>query len=132
VMSHPNTSSIDRPVLVVDDDANTRAGLAALLQLRRFNVVTAANGAEALEQARTHQPCLILLDLMMPVMDGEQFRVAQQRDEQIKNIPVIVFSGKPNVIETAQRLGAVCCLPKPISFREVIDEVARRVALATG
>jgi CheY-like chemotaxis protein len=126
VTSHESSSSPDRPVLVVDDDANIRNGLAELLRLRRFAVVTAANGAEALEQARAHHPRIILLDLIMPVMDGEQFRVAQQRDEQIKNIPVIVLSGKPNGMETARRIGAVSCLAKPISFREVVDEVARR------
>jgi CheY-like chemotaxis protein len=118
----------DRPVLVVDDDANTRRGLAELLKLRRFKVITAANGVEALQQAREHRPCLILLDLVMPVMDGEQFRGEQQRDSSIKDIPVILFSGQPGCVETAKRLGAVSCLQKPISFHQVVQEVAASCA----
>jgi CheY-like chemotaxis protein len=122
----------DRPVLVVDDDANTRKGLAELLKLRRFKVITAANGAEALQQAREHRPCLILLDLVMPVMDGEQFRGEQQRDSAIKDIPVILFSGQPGCMETARRLGALGCLQKPISFHEVVQEVTASCATLTA
>ena len=118
----------DRPVLIVDDDSNTRNGLAELLALRRFSVLTAANGVEALQQAREHQPCLILLDLVMPIMDGEQFRTEQQGDDCIAHIPVIILSAKPGCADTAERLGALSCLIKPVSFRQVVDAVAAACA----
>jgi CheY-like chemotaxis protein len=121
----------DRPVLIVDDDVNMRSGLAELLKLRRFPVVTAANGEEALVQAREHKPCVILLDLMMPLMNGEQFRAAQMQDDSIREIPIIVFSGKPDCAGVAKRLNAVSCLMKPIRLGQVVDEIAAYCASST-
>jgi CheY-like chemotaxis protein len=118
------TVSPDRPLLIVEDDANTREGLATLLSMRRYDVITAANGAEALQLARVRHPCLILLDLVMPVMDGEEFRAEQLKDDTIKEIPVVVLSAKPNGGETAKRLGALAWVPKPIDFRQVVNQIA--------
>ena len=67
--------------------------MATLLDLKGYSVVTAANGAEALRVARQQLPCLILLDLIMPVMDGLQFRAEQLADAALSSIPVVCVSG---------------------------------------
>ena len=77
-----------RPILVVEDDPDTRQMLATMLELEGHAVVTASNGAEAYNMARQHHPALILLDLMMPVMDGVEFRKAQVANASIAAIPV--------------------------------------------
>ena len=114
----------DRPVLVVEDDVDSRILLATLLTLHRYQVVTASNGRDALDRAREYQPCVILLDLMMPVMTGEEFRVAQRADPTISSIPVILVTAVHDARQKAHELGAVCCVPKPIDFEELLTSVA--------
>jgi CheY-like chemotaxis protein len=82
-------------VLVVDDNADARNSLAILLRLFGIATATAGDGREALVYLRNHPPpCLIVLDLRMPGMDGFQFRDEQRRDPAISNIPVVVCSGE--------------------------------------
>ena len=80
-------------VFVVEDDADTREMLCRFLELEGYHVESAVNGQQALERlhAGAH-PSVILLDLMMPVMDGWQFRHAQAQDAALSTIPVIVVS----------------------------------------
>ena len=104
------------PVLVVDDDPDSRAMLAALLTLRGFVVVTASDGAEGLVVARQHRPLLIFLDLMMPIMDGEQFRVEQLADPALASIPVILVTAVHRAADKASALGVAGCMQKPIDF----------------
>jgi CheY-like chemotaxis protein len=107
-------------ILVVDDDVDCRNLLETALGFEGFGVITARNGAEALAAAREHQPRLILLDLMMPVMDGYQFRAQQQADAEIADIPVICISGTHQAQRAARRLGAAGCIEKPIALEELI------------
>ena len=79
-------------ILVVEDDQDTREGLAEVLAVAGYLVRTAANGKIALEQARENRPDLIVLDLAMPVMNGWQFLEVQRRDPRLAAIPVIVAS----------------------------------------
>ena len=80
-------------VFVVEDDVDTRDMLGKFLELEGFRVEVASNGQQALERlASGVHPCVILLDLMMPVMDGWQFRRHQARHQEIAEIPVIVVS----------------------------------------
>ncbi len=80
-------------VLLVEDDEDFRDLLAGILQTKGYEVVLAGNGAEALALMKGGlRPCIILLDLMMPVMDGWTFRQAQLADPAIASIPVIVLS----------------------------------------
>src|SRR5690349_17497986 len=84
-----------RPVLIVEDDADLREMMAQLLTLEGFSVETASNGREALrylESGDGGRPNLILLDLMMPVMDGWEFRRRQLADMRSAEIPVVVLS----------------------------------------
>jgi CheY-like chemotaxis protein len=112
-----------RKVLIVDDYADNRDLLAMVLELQGFEVATATNGEEALVEAHRQRPCVILLDLMMPVMDGEQFRAAQMDDAFLREIPVIVISAKADGPEVARRMNAAGCLRKPVDF----DDLSRSV-----
>jgi CheY-like chemotaxis protein len=98
--------------------------MAFMLQLNGHIVVGASNGAEAFTLARQHQPALIILDLMMPVMTGEQFRQVQLEDVEIRSIPVLVVSAHHQAREIAVRMNAMGYLPKPIDF-DALDAYVR-------
>ena len=92
------TAEIDRPevpasILLVDDDPDIRSAVKEFLHHEGFTVVPAPNGADALNTLRTgFRPNVIVLDIMMPVMDGWDFRAAQLADPSLRDIPVIVIS----------------------------------------
>ena len=85
-------SSGRRDVLIVDDDDDLRATLALLLEFEGFAVRCARDGAEALRAITEARPLIVLLDLMMPVMNGWQFRAAMLADPSLADIPVIVIT----------------------------------------
>ena len=119
-------------LLLVDDDERVREALVALLEAQGYPVVGAANGREALDVLRVRglRPGLILLDLMMPVMDGWQFRAAQLADAELAAIPVVVFSAHPRARETAVSLRAARVIAKPLDIDELLEVV--RAYCATG
>ena len=90
--------------------------LALALSLEGANVVTAANGAVALDAALAHRPDLIVLDLMMPVMSGEDFRRAQLANATIAHIPVVVVSAHPQIATIAERIAAAGYRAKPLDI----------------
>jgi CheY-like chemotaxis protein len=96
------------------------------LQLEGYSVATAANGAEGLEKMRRRRPCLVLLDLMMPVMNGEQFRSAQLDDPALASVPVVCISAVYDAGERATRLKAVACIGKPFDVTEIVDVVRQQ------
>jgi len=110
-------------VFVVEDDVDTRDMMGRFLELEGFNVEVAANGKQALERlsAGVH-PCVILLDLMMPVMDGWQFRSQQIRDASLASIPVIVVSaaGKDRIGD----IQANAYLSKPVDLEQLLAQVS--------
>jgi CheY-like chemotaxis protein len=113
-------------LLVVEDDAEFRESLADLLRIRGYSVRVAAHGEEALALLRSGaRPCLILLDLMMPVMDGWDFRRALLRDPEVSKIPVVLISGASDVAEEARLLAAVGFLRKPCTAQDVFALVER-------
>lgn len=81
-------------ILIVDDDSDVRAALSELLEAEGFSVEGAPDGREALVRLRTAKvhPAVILLDLMMPGMDGWDFRTEQMRDPQLADVPVVIVS----------------------------------------
>jgi CheY-like chemotaxis protein len=111
-----------RPVLVVDDDEATREMLRYLVESAGCSAVTAANGREALEYLRTGTtPCLILLDLMMPVMDGFSFDHELARDLQLSAIPTIVITAfGERATGLARHLSVV---QKPLELEQILDLV---------
>ena len=128
-MTDAMTQACGRVVLLVDDDAAIRETMTAILVDEGYVVVAACNGAEALDQLRTieSRPCVILLDLMMPVMNGNQFFSEQQRDPKLAAIPVVLLSADPNVREKARAFGGDY-LAKPVRIERVLDAIERHCA----
>lgn len=109
-----------RSVLVVEDDHDIRESICEALTILGYSVQMAANGKEALDLLeRISPPCMILLDLMMPVMDGWQFREVQSVHPRMKEIPVVVVSADNHVAEKGRRLGAANHMKKPVDFRSL-------------
>jgi len=121
-------------VLIVEDDPDVREMLAVLLAAEGFHAVSAEDGLEALHLLRAvrHRapqiPCLILLDLMMPRLSGNEFRRAQLGDPTVAAVPVAVMSGAVDLEKRAQALGAVATLPKPIDCEMLLTVVRRYCA----
>jgi CheY-like chemotaxis protein len=116
----------NRRLLVVDDDFPAREMMSMLLAGEGYRVATAANGAEGLERLKDHdRPCLILLDLNMPVMDGPTFCQRRGEDGAASSIPVVVLSAAPDAEEQGKRLGAVHCLHKPVDTIELLGAVRK-------
>jgi CheY-like chemotaxis protein len=103
--------------------------MSLMLEAQGHVVVTASNGMQAFNLAQTHQPALILLDLMMPVMGGEEFRRAQLASRFIRQIPVAVLSARPDARSIAKRMNAVACLTKPLDFDALLTLCARQAPL---
>jgi CheY-like chemotaxis protein len=113
-------------ILLVEDDPSTRDAMALALQLQGYKVVTAADGQAALDHLRDDgRPCVILLDLMMPVLDGWAFRQRQQQDPHLAAIPVVVVSADGSVPQKAAALGAADYLQKPVDVDELVAAVRR-------
>jgi CheY-like chemotaxis protein len=114
-------------ILIVDDARDIRLLLRVRLQKVGYTVADAANGQEALEHlaATTDRPCLILLDLMMPVMNGWEFRARQLADPALATIPVVVLSAAPPSDAATEALHAVAVLKKPPDIAAVLTLAAR-------
>lgn len=109
-----------RRVLVVDDEPRIRKILVLNLKLSGHEVSCASNGAEAIEMVRAHEPDVVLLDLMMPTMDG--FTVIEEV-RAFSTVPILVFSASPERAEAAVRLGANGCISKPFIPTELIERI---------
>ena len=112
-------------VLVVDDERDVRQLLSTYLNLQGFSVITASNGREALNRLDEVRPCVILLDLMMPVMDGLEFRRQQRQDPRWSGIPVVCLSAKHDARDIARALDLQGCVCKPFDIEDVADIVRR-------
>jgi len=111
------------PVLIVEDDADLREMMAQLLTLEGYQAATVSNGREALEylEGDLDRPDVILLDLMMPVMDGWEFRRRQRADPGFSEVPVIVLSALDQ-----NRAGGIdpdAFLKKPLDFDRLLQLV---------
>ena len=113
-------------VLVIEDDPDMREIERTALSCGGHEVVTAHNGCEGLRQLERQRPCVILLDLMMPVMDGLTFLVERTRRGVAADVPVIcVTAGGDEMTRHALRLGADECLGKPADLDELCERVTR-------
>jgi CheY-like chemotaxis protein len=113
-----------RTVLVVDDDADIRETLTEVLRGAGVEVVTAADGLEALRILRTGPaPCLVLLDLMMPIMDGYEFLEVQRADPVLAAIPTAVITA--GYLVDSARTGDVPLLRKPVGLRGLLAVIDR-------
>jgi len=112
-------------VLVVDDDSDMRRLYAIGLNRRGFEVKLAANGAEAVERVASERPDVILLDWMMPLMDGGEV-LDKLREATDTEIPVIVVSGQPQPEQSQGDPRIQSWLTKPITVEQLVDEMAGR------
>jgi CheY-like chemotaxis protein len=114
-----------RTVLVVDDDVNIQATLRDLLQDEGYQVLTANDGLEALERLNSALPALILLDLMMPRMDGYAFVEELSRRGLRAAVPIIVLTADGRARQKATQMGADGFAEKPFSLLPLLEQVER-------
>jgi CheY-like chemotaxis protein len=115
----------ERPVLVVDDDSSARQGLCKLLDARGYSVLQAENGETALQLLKKmmHFPCVVVLDLAMPVMDGVGFLNVRAQDPILRHIPVVVVSGNMRSDKSFDGIDAYLCKPVNVDrLLEIIDQ----------
>jgi CheY-like chemotaxis protein len=113
-----------RPVLVIDDDEMIQESIREVLSDEGYDVVLAQNGREALEKLRSgERPLIILLDLMMPVMDGWQFRAEQKKDVALSAIPVIVITAAGSAARGS--IDADEFITKPVRLEDLLAAVKR-------
>ena len=121
-------TSLSRTILIVDDDAVISSTLAGLLADEGYDVACAGDGQAALRYLdQDVSPGLILLDLMMPVMDGWNFRAEQRRRDKSASVPVVVMTASGKCPEAIASLGAQECIGKPFSFEALLTAVKRHV-----
>jgi two-component system chemotaxis response regulator CheY len=120
-------TDLRREVLVVDDDSDIREIVSELLIAEGFDVAQADNGRHALDAVATHRPDAIVLDLMMPVMNGWEFLEERRRSKALGSIPVVVVTASE--VEGASDVSAV--LSKPFDGRALVDTL-RRVSQPRG
>jgi CheY-like chemotaxis protein len=112
-------------VLVVDDDGDLLQVLGEVIEGEGFRAVTAKSGEQALELLSAGEtPCVILLDLRMPGMGGEEFRRRQLADPRFSGIPVIGFTGLANGEADARRLALASFLRKPVKLHHLLEAIA--------
>jgi len=126
-------------VLVVDDDEALRTLLRKLLERERFTIIEASNGREGLEVAEREQPDLILMDWIMPVMDGEEATVALKNERATSEIPIVMLTHRSRAQDKleALRAGVQDFVPKPFDFRSLVQTIDtqlrwRRLLSASG
>ncbi len=131
--SSPATIDTAHPlVLVVDDHQDIRALLIDWLEFWGYRSVPAANGREALDVLESGEPVsLILLDLMMPVMDGWTFRKNQLRRPGLDTIPTAVLTAVPRDLQHCGELQVAHCLTKPLDL-DILEHVVHELAPVTG
>lgn len=120
--SEPETG---RSILLVEDDEIVRRAIHMVLDWEGYQVQCAGNGQEALDMLRAgYRPSLILLDVLMPVLDGEEFRQEQLRDPDLASIPVIVVSAA----HFAKAINAAHHIRKPFEVQELLEAIHEQVA----
>lgn len=124
----PATAAPETParILVVDDDADILEVMSIILDSSGFSATTAKSGREAL--AKLHdgpRPQLVILDMMMPEMNGWEFRAAQLEDPALADIPVVVLTADGHASDKAKEIGAVAYLKKPLEMSDLLSTVAR-------
>jgi DNA-binding response OmpR family regulator len=124
-LAMPTPALPDRPILVVDDDAKIVRLVRTYLEREGYDVVTAGDGPAALAAIEEHQPALVVLDLMLPELDGRAVIRAVRRDEESGATPILVLSARGTTIDRIAGLedGADDYLPKPFSPAELVVRV---------
>ena len=125
-----NQSSPSRgTVMVIEDDPDCLEAMADALQFDGYEVIVSTNGLEALGHLKAHRPPdLILLDLMMPVMDGWEFLRAQRELAPLAHVPVALLSGERELDRLAAELAVEGHIQKPIALDKLLETVQRLIS----
>ena len=110
-------------VLVVDDDPAIRGLVADALRDEGYSVDLAAHGREALEAIRARRPATIVLDLMMPIMDGFSFMEACHHEQLCDNVPIVVISAVHDALQRIHEVPVHACIAKPFDLDELIRTI---------
>ncbi|HEY0583495.1 MAG TPA: response regulator [Chloroflexota bacterium] len=113
-----------KQILVVDDDPGVRELLRDVLS-EDYAVALATNGVEAIASIRQEVPDAVVLDMMMPIMDGRSFLLACRRQPECADLRVMVVSAEPRACQDGQQLGAQACVPKPFDIDRLLKEIQR-------
>jgi DNA-binding response OmpR family regulator len=112
-------------ILIVDDDPAIRDVVSDILEMSDYCVKTASNGAEALDTIRVDRPAAVLLDLMMPIMDGWEFLREYKGQAAVAPVPVVIMSAAQDASQVAGQLGAQAFLAKPFEIETILAIVGR-------
>jgi DNA-binding response OmpR family regulator len=115
----------DSYVLVVDDDPAIRGLLADALRDEGYTVDLAAHGREALDAMRARRPATVVLDLMMPVMDGFSFMEACLSERLCENVPIVVISAVHDALQRVMDVPVYACVAKPFDLDDLVRTVGR-------
>jgi DNA-binding response OmpR family regulator len=115
----------DSYVLVVDDDPAIRGLLADALRDEGYTVDLAAHGREALDAMRARRPATVVLDLMMPVMDGFSFMEACLSEQLCENVPIVVISAVHDALQRVMDVPVYACVAKPFDLDDLVRTVGR-------
>src|SRR5262245_23783637 len=122
----------ERRILVIEDDPTLRETIAEALTEDDYEVWTAANGAAALAVVQRSPPDLVILDLMMPRLDGEGFCAALRRFDGMAAVPIVVVSASRAAAEVSARIGAAASLTKPFDLLELMRSVDELMSSRSG
>ena len=117
-----------KKILVVDDDPGNVLMLESFLKDRGYTVVIANDGEEAVHKAKAQMPDLILLDIMMPKMDGTEVAVVLKEDANTRHIPIFYLTAVITAEDRVERIGASNIIfPKPVNFNELLEHIKQRI-----
>jgi len=127
MMMIAESTEVSRKILIIEDDQSIREALSEYLEMEGFHTSSVSNGQEAIEYLISGKtlPNLILLDLMMPVKDGFQFRIEQLQIPAIQKIPVLLMSADGNAREKMGTLPVTAYLKKPLELDHLMDAIKR-------
>lgn len=119
---------MSKQILVIDNDLALQELLQAILELENYQVVLANNGLAALEMLATSVPDLILLDLMMPGMDGYTFYAELCSREQLAHIPVMVLTADVRSRPAVEQMSVACYVTKPFDLQDLLEKVKELIS----
>ena len=122
-----DAAKVDGGVLIVDDDELIRETLCELVEMVGCSAVVAANGREALNVMTEHRPCLVIVDLLMPVMSGNELLEVMRTEPTLADIPVVVSTSAPE-----RAPAGVPIIRKPVNIEVVVEWMQRTCRCATA
>jgi CheY-like chemotaxis protein len=113
-----------KKILIIEDDEGIRDSIRDILELKNYQVECASNGEEGIQALRRGRlPDVILLDLMMPIKDGFQFRLEQQQDPVLGSIPVVVLTADAHILQNKEKLNCEMYITKPFDLETILQAI---------